>query len=172
VYGIVKQSGGHIWLYSELGLGTSFKLYFPVAERTAPPRTVEPPSENLNGTETVLVVEDADLVRTLVKTMLEDYGYTVLTAPSGGEALALAASVNGEFQLVITDVVMRGMNGRELAEELIGRYPRMKILFTSGYPADTVIRHGIADASAAFIEKPYLPSELARKVREVLDARD
>jgi hypothetical protein len=169
VYGIVKQSGGHIWFYSEVGAGTSFKLYFPVAERAARPRQVEVPAENLGGHETILVVEDADIVRELVKTMLEDYGYEVLTAASGGEALAVAARLNGKFDLVITDVVMRGMNGRELVEALAVRYPALKLLYTSGYPADTIVRHGIADARAAFIEKPYLPQELARKVREVLD---
>jgi CheY-like chemotaxis protein len=115
------------------------------------------------------LVEDDHAVRGLVSLTLESYGYTVLAASSPAEALAIA-SVPTDFDLLLTDVVMPGMNGRELAEALLAERPTLKVLFTSGYPADTVIRHGIADASAPYIEKPYPPIELVRKLREVLDA--
>ena len=169
VYGLVKQTGGYIWLYSELGFGTTFKLYFP---RTAGPVPAAPPAEeplSLEGSETVLVVEDAEMVRTLVATTLESYGYKVIAAAGGAEAIELAENTDQPIDLVLTDVVMPGMNGRELAEHLRAKDPSLRVLFTSGYPADSIIRHGIADESAAFIEKPYLPEELALKVRDTLE---
>ena len=168
VHGIVKQSGGHIWLYSEPGMGTTFKVYFPIAGKSAVPAA--PPSEigSLHGTETILLVEDAELVRDLVAQALESFGYSVLVAAGGPEAIALAEQHQGTIDLLLTDVVMPQMNGRELSERLLAEYPGLKVLFTSGYPADTIIRHGIEEARAAFIEKPYVPDELARKIREVL----
>jgi len=169
VYGIVKQSGGHIWLYSEPDTGTTFKIYFPLAGEQRP-MLPPPPDEArlLEGTESVLLVEDDHAVRGLVALTLQGYGYTVLEAGSAADALAIAAAPS-DFDLLLTDVVMPGMNGRELAEALLADRPSLKVLFTSGYPADTIIRHGIADASAVYLEKPYLPIDLARKLRQVLD---
>jgi two-component system cell cycle sensor histidine kinase/response regulator CckA len=169
VFGLVKQSSGHIWLYSEPGMGTTFKLYFPI---TSERKAVAPEPErerSLDGTETVLLVEDTDMVRTLVASTLELYGYTVLAAAGAAEALEIAGNQPGGIDLLMTDVVMPGMNGRELAEQLVAKYPNVKVLFTSGYPADTIIRHGISESRTAFLEKPYLPVDLAKKIREVID---
>jgi len=170
VYGIVRQSGGHIWLYSEAGIGTTFKIYFPAASTAAlPPGPGREPG-SLDGTETILVVEDTDAVRDLVKTALESFGYTVLTASNGDEALEIVRDDATHVDLVFTDMVMPGMNGRELAEQIEGVRPSVKMLFSSGYSADTVIRQGIASAAVAFIQKPYLSIELVEKIRSVLDA--
>ncbi len=169
VYGLVKQSGGHIWLYSEPGMGTTFKLYFPTTDAPVLAPVARARVESLRGSETILLVEDTELVRTLVVATLEAFGYTVLSASDGAEAIRLSEQAKGRVDLLMTDVIMPGMNGRELAEALERSRPDMKVLFTSGYPSDTVVRHGIAEARAAFIEKPYLPEELAWKVREVLD---
>ena len=170
VYGLVKQSGGHIWFYSEAGMGTTFKLYFPTTNAYVEPRTISRDLPSLRGNETILVVEDTEVVRSLVTNTLESYGYTVLAAASGRDALRIAEQTETRIDLVMTDVVMPRMNGRELAERLIASCHGLKVLFTSGYPSDTVLRHGIAEAQTAFIEKPYLPNDLARKVRETLDA--
>ena len=166
---IRDRSGGHIWLYSEPDTGTTFKIYFPLAGEQRP-MLPPPPDEArlLEGTESVLLVEDDHAVRGLVALTLQGYGYTVLEAGSAADALAIAAAPS-DFDLLLTDVVMPGMNGRELAEALLADRPSLKVLFTSGYPADTIIRHGIADASAVYLEKPYLPIDLARKLRQVLD---
>jgi PAS domain S-box-containing protein len=169
VYGIVAQSGGHIWLYSEVGLGTTFKIYFPAAGPHSPTVKPLPIAESGPGDETILFVEDDAVLRPLVAAALQSFGYTVLEAASGGDALALSQR-NGRIDLLLTDVVMPDTNGRELAERLVADNPHLKVLFTSGYPADTVVRDDIAQMRAAFIEKPYLPEELARKIREVLDA--
>jgi PAS domain S-box-containing protein len=169
VYGLVNQSGGHIWLYSEPGLGTTFKIYLPVASATVTADAPDADVTSLEGDETILLVEDTAMVRELVTATLERYGYSVLAAANGQEALDLVERTGADISLLLTDVVMPGMNGRELAETLLETRPQLGVLFTSGYPSDTVVRRGIADASAAFIEKPYLPDELAAKVREVLD---
>jgi two-component system, cell cycle sensor histidine kinase and response regulator CckA len=173
VYGIVKQSGGFIWLYSEPEMGTTFKLYFPRASAT--PGAAEAPAassatERLEGDESILLVEDEEEVRPLIAEALRSYGYRVLEASNGAEAIDVAEREGQPVDLLLSDVVMPGMNGRELAEHLLLHWPTLKVLFTSGYPADTIIRHGIAQATTAYLEKPYLPEELARKVRKVLDA--
>ena len=170
VYGLVKQSGGHIWFYSETGMGTTFKLYFPTTDASVTPRSIPRDLPSLRGNETILLVEDTDVVRSLVTNTLESYGYTVLAAASGRDALRIAEQTDTRIDLVMTDVVMPQMNGRELADRLVATCHGLKVLFTSGYPPDTVLRHGIAEARTAFIEKPYLPNDLARKVRETLDA--
>jgi PAS domain S-box-containing protein len=169
IYGLVKQSGGHIWLYSELGYGTTFKLYLPVSGSAPVPPPAPESAGTLEGTESILLVEDTELVRDLVTATLRSYGYEIIAVNGAEEALAVAKDPELRIDLVLTDVVMPGMNGRELAEELVAARPGVKVLFTSGYPADTVLRLGIADASAAFIEKPYLPDELARAIRTVID---
>jgi PAS domain S-box-containing protein len=168
VYGIVHQSNGHVWLYSELGLGTTFKLYFPRASAPLTEASAPAAIATLEGTETILLVEDDDSVRPLVATVLRGYGYDVLEAESPEEALRVAQG-RDDLDLLLTDVVMPGMNGRELAELLLARQPSLKVLYTSGYPADAMVRAGIADSSAAYIEKPYLPDELARTLRTLLD---
>ncbi len=169
VYGLVKQSDGFINLYSERGVGTTFRLYFPVTSTVH--AAAEPASEPrpLEGTETILVVEDNEMVRELAATGLERLGYDVLAVASGEDAVALSESRPGTIDLLLTDVIMPGMNGREVAEKLLAGRPTLRVLYTSGYPADTILRLGIADSSAAFIEKPYLPDELARAVRDALD---
>src|SRR5579864_3608008 len=169
VYGIVHQSNGHIWLYSEPGLGTTFKLYFPRASAPLTEAAETATVDSLEGTETVLLVEDDASVRPLVATVLRSYGYQVVQAESPEEALRLVEG-RADLDLLLTDVVMPGMNGRELAEILTARQPTLKVLYTSGYPADAMVRAGIADATAAYIEKPYLPDDLARAVRKLFDA--
>jgi PAS domain S-box-containing protein len=172
VYGIVKQSGGHVWAYSEPGMGTTFKIYFPVGDvRASSPARAAPVSvESLSGDETILLVEDAAMLRPIVAEMLELYGYTVIAAADGIDALEAAERHEGAIDLLLTDIVMPRMNGRELSEQLMAKHPGMKVLFTSGYPADTIIRHGIAEARVAFIQKPYIGSELLTKIRTTLAA--
>jgi len=171
VYGSVKQSGGHIWLYSEPGMGTTFKIYFPIAG--APVEAETPPVEvtSLEGSETILLVEDEEMIRPLVAEALRSFGYTVYEAENGASAIEIARQLEGSIDLLLTDVVMPGMNGRELAETLLAEDPGMTVLYTSGYPADTILRHGVADATVAYIEKPYLVDELGRQVRELLASR-
>lgn len=170
VYGIMKQSGGHVWVYSELGMGATFKLYLPVAGVVALKPSAPPRSASLLGEETVLLVDDTDAVRALVKRTLESFGYTVIEAASGAEAIEASLTHGDNIRLLVTDVVMPQMNGRELAEALLVRLPDLKVLFTSGYPADAVIRGEIAHASANFLEKPYHMDDLASAVRATLDS--
>ena len=171
VYGLVRQSGGHISLYSEPGMGTTFKLYFPItsAAIASSSKPADVTSHMGTGTETILLVEDTAMVRSLVTTLLGSYGYDVIAAASGPEAIEIAAQADRSIDLLMTDVVMPRMNGRELADRLTATRPDLRVLFTSGYPSDTVVRHGIAEARTAFIEKPYLPDDLARMVRDILD---
>ncbi len=169
VYGIVKQSGGHIALYSEVGLGTTFKIYLPYANRPIPEPSASLTPQTVGGSETILLVDDNDMVRPLVKEVLESYGYTVLAASDGIEALAIAAEKYGTIDLLLTDVVMPGMTGGVLAETLVAKDPELAVLFTSGFPADTVLRHGIAEGRFSFIQKPFLGDELGLKIRSLLD---
>jgi len=171
VYGIVKQSEGHIEAYSELGVGTTFKVYLPIVEAPSLPsgksgygmRSMPP------GTETLLLVEDEHAVRGLASHALRSCGYEVLEAEGGQRALDIAASQAGPIHLLVTDVVMPRMGGRELAERLEALRPEVKVLFLSGYTDDAVIRHGIISTESHFLQKPFTPSVLATKVRDVLD---
>jgi two-component system, cell cycle sensor histidine kinase and response regulator CckA len=169
VFGVVSQSGGSVYVYSEEGLGTTFKIYLPAADAAAEPAAAAPAAPaTVNGTETVMVVEDDDGVRELVRLMLESRGYRVLAAGGADEALQLC---DGDgVDLLLTDVVMPGTSGRVLAERLAKRCPAMRILFMSGYSDEAVYRHGEISPNAAFIEKPFTDVTLTRKVREVLDA--
>jgi two-component system cell cycle sensor histidine kinase/response regulator CckA len=171
-YGIVKQSGGNIWAYSELGRGTTFKIYMPRVEKAtkrykpkASAATVAP-----GGTETILLVEDEDSVRAMVSKVLQSKGYTVLQASHGQEALQISDGHQGPIHLMVTDVVMPHMSGRELAEKLAAIRPEMGVLYMSGYPDKTIIHHGVLEAGTAFLQKPFTLNALEWKVREVLDA--
>jgi two-component system cell cycle sensor histidine kinase/response regulator CckA len=170
VYGIVKQSGGFIWAYSEAGHGTTFKIYFPRVDEAAAVVTAPTPPEILRGTETVLVAEDAAAVRAVVKGVLAHYGYTVLEAADGRSALELGTRHGGPVHLLVSDVIMPEMSGRQLAERLKERRPELKVLFVSGYTDDAITRHGILEPGIAFLQKPFTPDALASKVRMVLDA--
>ncbi len=170
VFGVVKQSGGSIYVYSEPGRGTTFKIYLPAGDPARSP--VEEPdaeSEAARGAETVMVVEDDASVRDLVRIMLEANGYRVLAVADGGEAERVCAAHPNGVDLLLTDVVMPDVSGRTLAERLGERLPALRILFMSGYSDEAVHRHGAITASAAFLEKPFTERALARKVREVLD---
>ena len=170
VYGIVKQSGGFIWVYSEPGHGTTFKTYLPRVEGAAD--TVASPVGRAavpRGTETVLIVEDEAAVRALAKTALARKGYRVLEAANGGEALLLCESERSPIHLLVTDVVMPGLGGADLARRLAPLRPDMKVLFISGYADQAAARHGTIEPGAAYLEKPFSLDALARKVREVLD---
>jgi len=174
VYGIVKQSNGNIEIESEQGVGTTFRVFLPrVAEQTETARSKEDAStESLFGTETILLVEDEEIVRKLSRKMLESCGYTVVEARDGLEAFGICEGGDCKFDLLLTDVVMPQMGGRELAEKLAERLPEMQILFTSGYTDDEVVRHGVIETNTNFIQKPFTFDALARKVRQLLDAAD
>ncbi len=170
VFGIVQQSGGTIGVHSEIGKGTTFKAYFPAARGAARVHVSQfPPEMSAHGSETVLVVEDEEPVRSLVCAILRKYGYNVLEAQSGGDAFLLCEQHTAPIHLLLTDVVMPRMSGRQLAERLVGVRPRMGVLYMSGYTSDAVARHGIVDSSTAFLPKPITPDALVRKVRETLD---
>jgi signal transduction histidine kinase len=169
VYGIVKQSGGHIWVYSQLGHGTTFKLYFPVADAPAVNRE-QRPSENskLRGNETILLVEDDAALRALARSVLQMYGYKVMEAEGPAEAIRLSEIYTGPIDVLLTDVVLPQLNGKRLSELLTPQRPEMKVLFMSGYTDDAVIRQGILEAGVNFIQKPFVPAALSAKIREVL----
>jgi PAS domain S-box-containing protein len=171
VYGIVKQSGGHIVAYGHEGQGTTFKVYLPVVDErpSVPRRPSLPPSEQPGGSETILVVEDEETVRRLVVRILEHKGYCVLEAPSGPEALELVASARPDVQLLLTDVVMPGMSGRQLADRLTAELDGLRVLYMSGYTDDAIVDHGLLEKGIAYISKPFSTRALAQKVREVLD---
>jgi two-component system cell cycle sensor histidine kinase/response regulator CckA len=168
VYGAVKTHRGHISVYTEAGHGTTFKILLPATAAALPPKSsvlqLAP-----RGTETVLLVEDEEPVRRLAVVALRMHGYTVMDAGTGADGLRLADAHPGPVHLLVTDVVMPGMSGREVAEAMRRRHPGIKVLFASGYTDDAVVRHGIVEATDAFLQKPFTPLALARKVRAVLD---
>ena len=170
VYGIVKQSNGYIWVESAPGKGASFQIYLPrhAGEPVVEEQKVDS-GEQLRGSEYILVVEDAEPLRRLARTFLEAGGFHVLSAGSGKEALDAAARFGGTIHLLLTDVVMPGMNGRVLAEQLLVRQPGMKVLYMSGYTDSFVPRRGVLDAGTHLLQKPFTEEGLIRKVREVLD---
>jgi CheY-like chemotaxis protein len=193
VYGIVNQSGGHIWVQTQPGKGTAFRVYLPRVERAAetPARVMPAHQENAAVSapseptrtllrseeaataprrETVLLVEDAKRVREVVREILEMSGYEVLEARHGAEALQISGRHHGSIRLMVTDVVMPEMSGRELAQRLAPLRPDMRVLYMSGYTDDAIVKHGVLDAGIAFIAKPFTPDALAAKVREVLDS--
>ncbi len=170
VYGIVQQSGGFIWVYSEPGHGTTFKIYLPRVDAPAEGVAVTAVAPVGRGTETVLLAEDAAAVRAVARQVLERQGYTVLEAPDGELALHLAQRHSGPIHLLLTDVVMPGMSGRQLADRLAPARPDMKVLYASGYTDDSVVRHGVLEEGMPYLQKPFTPESLARKVRDVLDS--
>jgi two-component system, cell cycle sensor histidine kinase and response regulator CckA len=172
VFGIVEQSGGTIAMQSELGKGTKFEVYFPASERVqlSPAVAARVESWGLRGSETILLVEDEGRVRNLARTILRRYGYTVLDAQSPGDALLMCEQHAGTIHLLLTDVVMPRMSGRQLAERLVPMRPEMKVLYMSGYMNDAVVRDGVQHASMSLIQKPITPEALARKIRALFDA--
>jgi CheY-like chemotaxis protein len=171
VYGIVRQSNGHVWVESEPLRGTTFRICLPRAEGKAEPiTTVIPVIPPAKGSETVLLVEDADVVRKLAHEVLRRNGYKVIEATDGRTAVDLAARHAGPIHLLLTDLVMPEMSGRQLANYLAAARPDLRILYMSGYAEDAVARQGRIDPGAAFVPKPFTPADLARKVRETLDA--
>jgi CheY-like chemotaxis protein len=170
-YGIVKQSGGHIWFYSEKGIGTTFKVYLPRVQESQSEQQQAAVPVIAQGTEVILLVEDEPMVRDFAVLTLRSNGYDVVHAPGGREALVKAEEMAMRIDLLVTDVVMPGMSGRDLAEKLRERNPKLKVLFTSGYTANVIVHHGVLDEGVQFLPKPFSPNDLARKVREVLDAK-
>jgi len=170
VYGIVKQSDGYISVYSEPGHGSSFKIYLPRVATPAGAAAGPQKGGPARGTETVLVVEDEPAVLSLSRRALEAQGYVVLAASDAAAALRVVERHGGMIHLLLTDVVMPGLSGRELADQLAGQRPGIRVLYMSGYPGDAVVQHGTLPTGSAFLQKPFSPDGLARKVRDVLDA--
>lgn len=172
VYGIVKQSGGNIWVYSEPGKGTTFKIYFPrVEEGVVSKKKGEKVIESVKGTETVLVIEDESAVRNMMSLVLRYNGYTVFEASNGTEALSIFHQHKDQIGLLLTDVIMPGMNGRELADQITAINPNVKVLYSSGYSDNIIVHHGILEEGINFLQKPFAPSLLLGMVRNVLDKK-
>jgi len=169
VYGIVKQSEGTIWVYSEVGKGTTFKIYLPRVDEVRAEEAQADSHSVPRGHETILVVEDEDIVRALSTEILKDQGYRVLAATNGEKGLRLVKEFDGVIDLLITDVVMPRMSGRELAEQVATIRPDTRVLYMSGFTDDAIVRHGVLDDGVFFIQKPFSPDALAIKVRSVLD---
>ncbi|MGH9861995.1 MAG: PAS domain S-box protein [Candidatus Acidiferrales bacterium] len=172
VYGVVKQNEGYIWVYSELGRGTTVKIFLPRVEQAVEGEAAKPaaPVAAPRGSETVLLVEDEEPLRRLAREFLESNGYRVLEAPTGQEALRLAERFQGPIHLLLTDVVMPGLSGRELAERLAPRRPETKVLYMSGYTEDAIVHHGVLGPGMSLLQKPFTLDALARKLRQVLGA--
>lgn len=169
VYGIVKQSGGYIWVYSELNVGTLFKVYLPcVDESVQPIKLKDPEVPAIQANETILLAEDSEALREMAREYLQSVGYAVLEAASGAQAFEKAKEFHGQIHLLLTDVVMPEMSGPELVRQIRVLRPEIKVIFTSGYTNDAIARQGVLDPAVAFIQKPYRPKALARKIQEVL----
>lgn len=172
VYGIVKQSGGHLWVYSEPGKGTTFKIYLPmVKSKRKIKEKPEAAIEDLHGSETILVVEDEFMVRELVCDTLRASGYTILEAANGKQAIDVFSSNKDKIDLVLTDVIMPEMSGRKMIETLYEAHPNITALYMSGYTDDAIIKHGVLEPGMAYIQKPFSPKALIQKVKEVLDEK-
>jgi signal transduction histidine kinase/CheY-like chemotaxis protein len=171
VFGIVQRSDGIVWVYSEPGKGTTFKVYLPRVNAVEDDVRKQPAPATLRGSESILLVEDDDAVRDVARGILRRHGYTVIEAPSPGEALLLCESHTGPIDLLLSDVVMPRMSGPELARRLVALRPAMKVLCMSGYTDDAAVRHGVVEADLAYLQKPLTVETLTRKVREVLDSR-
>jgi two-component system, cell cycle sensor histidine kinase and response regulator CckA len=170
-HGIIKQSGGHIAVYSELGRGTTFKIYLPQVEQEMKVHVQsQAPPDLQRGTETILLVEDDPSLREMAGALLKRLGYTVLPAANGVEAMSLVHKQGrGHIDLVFTDVVMPQMSGNELAERIRALHPQTKILFTSAYTESSIVHQGVLAKGVALLQKPFTPSALAQKIREILD---
>lgn len=169
VYGIVKQSGGYVWVYSEVGRGTTFKVYLPRVDEPAAQAPQPRELGSLAGSETILLAEDDAILRPLAKALLEKLGYKVLEGENAAAALAAARAYDGLIHLLVSDVVMPGASGRELARRVAAARPETKVLYVSGYTDDAIVQHGMLEPGVNFLQKPFTPAVLARKVREVLD---
>ena len=170
VYGIVKQSEGHIWVYSERGQGSTFKVYLPWVDAAVDtPEKEEQPVPVVRGQETILVVEDEPQIRELIKILLSGYGYSVICVDDPLRAVTVSKQHDGPIHLLLTDVVLPGISGRQVAEQIAAHRPETKILFTSGYTTNAIVHHGVLDAGLHFLQKPFTMKTLATKVREVLD---
>jgi two-component system, cell cycle sensor histidine kinase and response regulator CckA len=169
VYGIVKQSGGYIWVYSEQGMGTMFKVYLPRMDDANEVTVEKQESIVLRGSETILLVEDEEVVRGLTKNILMQAGYNVLDAKGGEEAIRVCRAHNGPIDLLLTDVVMPEISGKEVADRLVELRPTIRVLYMSGYTDEAIVQHGVLDASVEFIQKPFTWFGLTRKVRDVLN---
>ena len=171
VYGTVKQSGGYIWVYSELGRGATFKIYLPrIRDEAETAQDSEAPARPAMGSETILLVEDEEAVRALAAQSLEEQGYKVLESTSPEDAIEISRRYTEPIHLLLTDVVLPRISGRKIAEHLTPLRPGMKVLYMSGYTDDTILRAGVLEAGTAFLQKPFTPTSLAHRVREVLDA--
>ncbi|MBC2696308.1 MAG: response regulator, partial [Desulfobacteraceae bacterium] len=169
VYGIVKQNNGFIWVYSEPGKGTTFKVYLSKVKNTNPKEKKQTPVDNPGGSETVLIVEDDDNLRKFAQKALRQLGYKLLVAENGEDALKVCNEHDGQIDLMITDVVMPKMGGKEAAKRLQLFYPQMKVLYMSGYTDTAIVHHGVLEPGQNFLEKPFSPEDIAREVRETLD---
>jgi CheY-like chemotaxis protein len=168
VYGIVKQSLGYVWVDSESGQGTCFTIYLPKATGMISPESCPNVDSQTRGFETLLVAEDEDALRIAICDYLRGLGYTIVAASSGQQALSLANQHDGRIDLLITDLVMPGMNGRELSQTLASRHSALKTIYMSGYTDDAVLRHGVHEIGATFLQKPFSLGALARNVRAAL----
>jgi CheY-like chemotaxis protein len=170
VYGIIKQSGGHVAVFSEPGRGSTFKVYLPHIDMAESNPMLGPAMSRMpRGSETIVLVDDDEGVRAVARRILQRVGYTVLSAPDGVEAIRLIGESGGDVHLLVTDVVMPGLGGRDLVTHVRETYPELRVLFVSGYTEEGIRRHGVLDTGSAFLEKPFTAERLAQKVREVLD---